>query len=63
MPASNIRLQWTGNAPSGLADVVYLLYGGVQYDVLQQHEAHLLRHYWEQLDAALYKADKGPYTW
>lgn len=45
--------QWTGNAPSGLADVMYLLMGGVQYNVLQEHEHELLSHYYQELTAAL----------
>ena len=30
--------QWAGNAPSGLADVQYLLYGGVQFEVTSAPE-------------------------
>ena len=56
-------LQWAGNAASGMADVVYLLAGGVQHGILLGHEQPLLRSYWEALDARLREAGKGPYSW
>jgi hypothetical protein len=34
-----IDFQWTGPAPSGAGDLVYLLVGGVQYGVLEAEEA------------------------
>ncbi|KAL6758252.1 hypothetical protein V8C86DRAFT_1528700 [Haematococcus lacustris] len=53
LAAAAIDFQWTGYAPSGLADVVYCLYAGVQFEVLQQHEQQLLMLYLEQLQAGL----------
>lgn len=48
-----IDFQWVGPARTGAADVVYLLVGGVRWEVLQQSEAALLDHYLDELSRCL----------
>ena len=56
-------MQWTGNAPSGAADVMYLLYGGVDVGIIRDQEMDLLRHYWEELSQSLRLLGKPEYSW